>query len=126
MAEQIRDIIRIRGLRLSCVLGVYDFERHAPRPVDLDIELVTDTRRAATNDDLAATVDYHKLRDRIAASLEKTSFLLLERLADHVARLCLETPGVQAATIRAGKPGAVPDAQTVEVEITRTPGDLQK
>ena len=126
MADSVRDIIRIRGLRLSCILGVYDFERHAPRPVDLDIELVTDTRRAAATDDLSETVDYHQLRNRIADSLKQTSFLLLERLADHVARLCLETPGVQAVTIRAGKPGAVPDARTVEVEITRTSGDLSK
>lgn len=123
MADAARDVIRIRGLRLRCVIGAYASERRAPRPVDLDVDLVTDTRRAAATDDLSETIDYRALADRIAASLERSSFNLLERLAGHVAGLCLGTPGVLAVTVRAGKPGAVPGARTAEVEITRTTGD---
>ena len=125
MADLPPDVIRIRGLRLPCVLGVYEEERKAPRPVVLDIELVADTSAAALSDNLAETIDYHALRNDIATAVcpPVPGFLLLERLAATVCDLCLRDPRVLRATVRAGKPGAVPDAETAEVEITRYQGD---
>jgi len=126
MADLPPDVIRIRGLRLPCILGVYEEERKAPRTVVLDIELDTDTSAAALSDNLADTVDYHALRNDIAAAIcppDAPAFLLLERLAATVCGLCLRDPRVLRATVRAGKPGCIPDAETAEVEITRYQGD---
>ena len=112
--------IRFRDWTLSCILGVYAHERTAPRLVciDLVIDVVT-----AGRDDLAGTVDYDQLRRTITTQVETSTFQLIESLAEQIASIVLNEPRVTAVTVCVGKPGAMPDMRTVEVEITRNRGD---
>lgn len=119
------DVIRIRGLKAEVFLGVYEEEQRAPRPVVFDIELETDLSRACATDDLADTVDYHALALEIKAAIspgdgEKTSFQLVERLAQVVADICLGfDKRIAAVRVKAVKPAAFPFADAAEVEIRR-------
>ena len=61
------DEIRLSGLRLETVLGVREDERTAPRAVVADVRLFLDLGPAARSDDLADTVDYAALADRLRA-----------------------------------------------------------
>ena len=61
---------------------------------------------------------------KIIEHVESTGRFTVEALAADVARLCLETRGVQRARVRVEKPGALRFARSVGVEIERTAADL--
>ena len=52
------DRIILTNLQLEGVHGVHDWERQAPQPWEVDVELVLDLAAAGRSDDLAATMFY--------------------------------------------------------------------
>ena len=60
---------------------------------------------------------------KLFAHAESVNRLTVEALANDLAKLCLEEPGVQRAIIRVEKPGAVRFAESVGVEIERSRDD---
>jgi FolB domain-containing protein len=113
------DIVFIRDLRVSGILGVHDWERQQPREILINVELFTDTRRAAETDDLADCVDYSQTAQKIRALAGSAGRFTVEALAEDIANLCLSQPRVQKVTVRVEKPGAVKGAESVGVEIVR-------
>ena len=118
MARRPPDKISIRDWELACLVGVYEEERRAPRPIRVD--LTVHLRAADRHDDLSRTVDYGRLQQDVAAALAATSFRLIESVAERIAAVALADRRVASATVRVGKPGALPGARTVEVEIMRS------
>lgn len=108
-------LIRIRKLTVETIIGTYERERTSPQPVVIDVEMDFDGRAAATSDDLADTVDYAGLRDRIVAEVRTSRFHLLERLAARVLELVLATDGVRKATVEVAKPNALEGVESVSV-----------
>jgi FolB domain-containing protein len=117
------DKIHIRDLRLRCIIGVNPEERTARQDVVVDLTLFADLRQAGASDDLADTVDYKAIKLRIVEEVEASAFLLVERLAEHVAGLCLAEPKVRKVRVLIEKPGALRFARTVGVEIIRSRDD---
>ncbi|MBU2609888.1 MAG: dihydroneopterin aldolase [Chloroflexi bacterium] len=120
------DKIFIRDLRVQGILGVYDWERQQPREILINVELFTDTRRAAETDDLADCVDYSQMAQKIRALVAPQTAgagdagrFTVEALAEDIANLCLNQPRVQKVTVRVEKPGAVEGSESVGVEIIR-------
>lgn len=113
------DEIRLSGLRLETVLGVRPDERVSPREVVADVRLFLDLGPAARSDELADTVDYAALADRLRAVARQSSFRLLEALAGALADEALADPRVRAAAVTLEKPGAVPGAE-VRATLFRT------
>jgi len=114
------DRIVIKDLRLRCIIGTNEEERHQPQDVLLNLTLFTDTRRAGQSDDLADTVNYQTLTDRIAAQVEKSHYFLLEALAASIAHLCLAEVGVERVIVQVEKPGALRRARSAGVVVDRT------
>ena len=119
------DKIHIRDLAVWCIIGTNPDERVRKQEVLLNLTLECDLSKAAASDDIGETVNYKKLKKRIAAMLEVSDFLLIERMADRVARMCLEEERVAAVTVSVDKPGALTLARSVAVEIRRTREDVR-
>ena len=116
------DRIVVRGLGATGHHGVLEHERREGQPFTADVALHLDTRAAAAGDDLAATVDYGVLSQRVVAVLAGEPVALLETLAQRIADVCLAEPAVQAVDVVVHKPRApipVPFAD-VEVALRRT------
>jgi len=109
---------------LETLIGVYDWERQAKRVIFIDLELATDTRRAASTDDLAHTVDYGALAQRLTELAEKSEFFLIETLADRFANLILQEFNVRWLRLKLSKRGAIPTANDVGLIIER--GSLER
>ena len=108
----------VRDLRVRTVIGVDDREREKPREVLVSLDLEADLGPAAATDGLARSVDYAAVAALVREHAAAASFRLLEALAGSIATLVLERfPLVRTATVRIGKPGAVPDAGDVGVEL---------
>lgn len=113
------DRVFIEGLKVDALIGVYDWEREILQPLELDIEMATDIRPAADNDDLSMTLDYFAISAAITELVEKSSFKLIESLAEAVSKLILEQFSVCWVRIKVSKPGAVANARNVAVQISR-------
>jgi FolB domain-containing protein len=118
------DQIFLTNLSARGVIGVYDWERDEPQEIRLNVTLFTDLRRAGQSDDVADSIDYHALGNRLLAYVAEARPLTVEALASVLARLCLEDPRVERVRLRVEKPAAVRFAQSVGVEIERTRQDL--
>ncbi len=113
------DRVSLLGITLRAVVGVYPEERAAPRELEADVRLAVDLRAAGRSDDLADTIDYASLAERLRAVAEASRFRLLEALAEALAAEALADPRVAEAEVALRKPGAVPGA-LAEVRIVRS------
>lgn len=114
------DKIHIRNLKIQTIVGTRPDERLASREVILNIILECDMRPAAKHDDLNLAVNYSEVHDRLIALGAKSQYYLIETLAEAAAELCLAFSGVSAVTVTVDKPGALSQAESVAVEITRS------
>ena len=108
-------IVKIKNLRLRAIIGVNEWERIAPQEVVLNIELEYDASKAAASDAIADAVDYHALKQRILEGVEKSNFLLLEKLAGHVLGIVMSDARIARATVEIDKPHALRFADSVSV-----------
>lgn len=107
------DRIEISGLRAFGYHGVYPAERERGQVFVVDLVLECDLAPAAASDDLADTVDYGELAERVARAVGETRFALLEALARHLAGVALADARVTAVEVAVAKPDV---ALPVEVE----------
>ena len=113
------DKIHIRDLVVTCVVGVWPEERIRRRRVVLNLVLSCDLSRAGKSDDLRHTVDYAAVSHRVTTMVRGSRYLLIERLAQEVADICLSFPGVTGILVTLDKPGAVRGTRSTAVEIQR-------
>jgi dihydroneopterin aldolase len=119
------DLITLKGLRARGHHGVYGFERAQGQEFVVDVVLEVDARPAAASDDIADTVHYGELAERVVAVVGGEPVNLLETLAERLAALCLEDERVGAATVTVHKPQAPIPHEFADVAVTvrrhRTP-----
>src|SRR5512143_793025 len=118
------DKVIIKDLLVRGIIGINDWERKQPQDILINIAVVTDTRRAAQSDDIEDCVNYRTLAKEVQRHAETAARLTVEALANDIADICLRQPGVQKATIRVEKPGAVRFAASVGVEIERSRDEI--
>ena len=99
--------LRLNGLAVDCVIGERPDERMREQTLRVDVELEIPDRAAET-DELADTVDYAALAERIRAALAAAKCRMIERAAKAAYDACRADPRVCAATVTVTKAGAVP------------------
>jgi dihydroneopterin aldolase len=114
------DIIFLSEVSVKTRLGVPDWERMTPQTVVLDIEFAMPDSRSCETDDIADTIDYGLVVERIRQTLAERPFKLVEALAEHVSRLILEEFAVPWVKVRVSKPGILPGVKRLGVAIERT------
>jgi|GEM_PF-725399 len=97
------DKICLKGLYFEACHGVYEEEKQQKQPFRVSIELYVDTREAARTDDLAFSVDYNLLYQKVRELMEQHSFNLLETLATRIAAAALEDDKVQKVSVEVEK-----------------------
>lgn len=95
------DRIELRGLQLAARCGVLDEERERDQPLEIDVDLIGDLSRAGRSDDLADTVDYGAVCERIAEVCATGTPRLLEHLAENLAARLLDDAAASGAPLSA-------------------------
>jgi len=113
------DRILLEGIEVEALIGVHEWERHAKRPLRVDLELACDLADAAATDRLECTVDYFELTRRVKEASAASSYRLVEALAGEIARICLVEPHVRSVKVTVRKPGAVDGVAGVAVVLDR-------
>jgi 7,8-dihydroneopterin aldolase/epimerase/oxygenase len=112
------DLIELRGLRARGFHGVYDFERSKGQDFVVDVTLEVDLGPAAASDDVADTVHYGHLAERLVAVVAGEPVNLIETLAQRLAAECLSDGRVAAASVTVHKPQAPIPHEFADVAVT--------
>lgn len=113
------DRILIEALDVDTVIGAYDWERLIEQRLSLDLQLATDIRPAAATDDLTLTLNYAAICERIQRFARDHEFELVETFAERLAQTLRDEFSIDWLCLTLRKPGAVPAARSVGLEITR-------
>jgi 7,8-dihydroneopterin aldolase/epimerase/oxygenase len=116
------DLVSVRGLAVSAVIGVRDWEREVTQTLVFSVDMAADARLAARNDDLADALDYSAVAQTISSVVREGRFRLIETAAERVAERLLADHPVAWLRLEVSKPIAG-GAYTAAVTIERgTPG----
>lgn len=113
------DTTFLHGLKVACIIGIWDWERAAKQTVIIDLDMASDNARAAASDDITDAVDYKAVSKRLEQFVGDSQYQLVETMAEEVARLLLEEFGLTWVRVRINKKGAVRNARDVGVVIER-------
>jgi dihydroneopterin aldolase len=113
------DRVFIEGLEVDTVIGAYDWERDIRQCLCLDLSFAWDNRPAAAGDDLGLALDYASVSQRIQAFAQEARFELVETFAERLAAALMSDFQIPWLRLKVTKPGAVPAARGVGVEIER-------
>ena len=107
--------------------GLEAFAYHGNNPAEgklgqtfvVDLEVLTDTSRAAASDRIEDTVNYPTLEKIARGIIEGPPRHLLETVAEKIADAVLKQEGVFQVTVRVTKRPPLPHLRAFTVEITR-------
>jgi dihydroneopterin aldolase len=117
----VSDRIELRGLRVVGTHGVLAEEQARAQPFEVDLDLDADLAGAGRSDDLADTVDYGTLAERVASVVTGERHALLERLAERIAETALADGRVRSVTVTVRKlrPPVPVDLASAGVRVVR-------
>jgi len=79
------DILFLRDFRLEMIIGLYEWERKAPQPVMIDLEIGLYDHKAGHTDNVADTIDYGQVAARIREVAGEREIRLVETLGELIA-----------------------------------------
>ncbi|XAH24449.1 dihydroneopterin aldolase [Xylophilus sp. GW821-FHT01B05] len=97
-------ILTLAGLRFDANLGILDFEKTSPQPIQVDAELNLGTQDLLPRDDeILHVLDYRKVRKIIIDECNAVHVNLLESLIGKVAHRLMQLPGVLGVRVKIAK-----------------------
>lgn len=112
------DEIVLTGLTVFGRHGVFDHERENGQDFIIDLRLMLDLADAAASDDVADTVHYGELAERVAAVVSGDPVDLIETLAQRIADAALDDLRVQQVEVTVHKPHAPIPLTFADVAVT--------
>ncbi len=79
------DILFLRDFRLEMIIGLYEWERKAPQPVMLDLEIGLYDHKAGHTDQIGDTIHYGEVAARIQEVVAGREIRLVETLGELIA-----------------------------------------
>ncbi|NKB63056.1 MAG: dihydroneopterin aldolase [Gammaproteobacteria bacterium] len=113
------DIIYLHGLKVDCVIGVWEWERKITQSITVDLDMGFDILPAAKSDNLEDTLSYKDVSKRVELFIQESSFALVEKLAEEIAQILLTEFNIKWCRVRINKFGAVRGAGDVGILIER-------
>ena len=112
------DEIALTGLTVFGRHGVYDHERENGQEFTIDLRLRMPLNDAAASDDVADTVHYGELAEKVAEVVAGEPVNLIETLAERIADVALTDPRVHSVTVTVHKPHAPIPLTFSDVAVT--------
>ena len=97
-------ILTLTGLRFDANLGILDFEKTSPQPIQVDAELNQGPQPMLPHDDdISHVLDYRKVRQIIIDECTAEHVNLLESLIGKLTQRLMGLPGVLGVRVRIAK-----------------------
>jgi dihydroneopterin aldolase len=112
------DFIFVEGLQIEASVGIYEREKRATQPIEINLTFgVPDA--AAQHDDIADTIDYDRVVERIRSALADRHFNLLETLGEFIVEMLFSEFGAPWVRVSIAKMGVMRGVRRVGVFIER-------
>ena len=102
--DNVTDIVSIRDLRVSTVIGVYDWERETEQALTFSVDMAADVAKAAARDDIRDALDYSAVAHTVKCVVIEGKFQLIESAAERVAQRLIADYGLAWARVQVVKP----------------------
>ena len=113
------DLVFIEGFTGHTVIGIHDGELHVAQPLVIDVVAGLQRLAACDSDQIADTLDYSVLRQRLVRLLAEHRLKLLEAFAEAIADIVLGEFGAAWVRVKVVKPRKFDDALAMGVQIER-------
>jgi len=118
--DNVTDIVSIRDLRVSTVIGVYDWERETEQALTFSVDMSADVARAAARDDLRDALDYSAVAHTVKCVVIEGKFQLIETAAERVAQTLIADYGLTWVRVQVIKP-ITSEGYTAAITVERGP-----
>lgn len=107
-----RQVIHLQGLRFRANLGVLDFERTGPQPIQVDAEVNLGSLPVVARDaDIGHVLDYRRVRAAILDECTAEHTDLVEALLGKLSNRLMSLPGVVGVRLKLTKLEIFPDCE---------------
>jgi nucleoside triphosphatase len=114
-----QDKIVIKDLEIECIVGIRKKERKEKQKIYITAEVYSNTKKAAKTKDVEDTINYSPIVNNIKNLLIDKKYLLLESMAEDIAKLVLKNKKAKNIRVLIKKPKAIGNGKYVGVEIYR-------
>jgi len=115
------DKIRIVDLEVHYQVGVTEDERARPQRLLVTLEIEHDFKHAISADNLADTIDYYAVSQRLLGFGEGCHWQLIETVAADIASMLIDEFRARAVSVEVKK-FVIPQAAYVSVSVHRNHG----
>lgn len=113
------DVIRIEGIEAFGYHGVFPEEKREGQTFVVDVDIETSFDEAIAHDDVAYTVDYGVVADRVAEIIRGEPADLIETVCDRIVTMVLSLERVKATRVTIHKPQAPIAVPFAGVSVSR-------
>ena len=112
--------IFVKDLEIEAIIGIFDWEREVKQLIKISYEVEVDITTAFKSDNIDDTFDYKTTSKKIKKFVEKSSFQLIEALAEKVSKIIMQDKRVLNLSLSVSKPGALRGSKEVGLTIFRS------
>jgi dihydroneopterin aldolase len=112
--------IFVKDLEIEAIIGIFDWEREVKQLIKISYEVEVDITKAFKSDNIDDTFDYKTTSKKIIKFVEKSSFQLIEALAEKVSKIIMQDERVLNLSLSVSKPGALRGSKEVGLTIFRS------
>lgn len=113
------DKVLIRQLSIETVIGIYEWEKQIHQTLLVDLDMAWDNSAAAAADNYQHALCYETVSKRLTQLITEKPIELIETVAEMIAQCVQAEFNVPWVKVVVMKPGAIPHAASVGVEIER-------
>ena len=113
------DKVFIKDLEVETISGIFGWEREVKQKVRISMEMSFDISMAGKTDKIDDALDYKKIGKSVVKLVSSSSFFLVEKMAEEIAKLVLKDKKIAELRLCVEKPGALRGSKSVGVEIFR-------
>ena len=115
----VSDVIRIEGIEAFGYHGVFPQEKREGQTFLVDVDIETSFDDAIAHDDVAYTVDYGVVAERVAEIIQGEPADLIETVCDRIVTMVLSLERVKATRVTIHKPQAPISVPFAGVSVSR-------
>ena len=115
----VSDVIRIEGIEAFGYHGVFPQEKREGQTFLVDVDIETSFDEAIAHDDVAYTVDYGVVAERVAEIIQEEPADLIETVCDRIVTMVLSLERVKATRVTIHKPQAPISVPFAGVSVSR-------
>ena len=108
-----QDKVFIEDLEVETIIGIFGWERKVKQIVKISLEMDFNISDAAKTDNIDQALDYKSIGKDISSFIGKSSFQLVETMADKIAKRVLKNKSIEKVEVKVEKPGALRGSKSV-------------